>query len=343
MKHFYLPALLLLLLFSSCTIYREYPIEVYKPGELFIPPEIENAAVVYRNFKYPADTLQNFYRKGNELVNANGRQNLDSLLVNACLNELAIHLKNQNVFKEVPVFPYQTFDKHTRKNLTDLPGDVIKQLTGDANAGLLISLETLSTFFSTYPETANTPLTNEVVTVAVWGVYNPANDSRTVRKTLIDTIFWNGYDAEGNLQQNYSPPPRLKALEIASAMAGESFAKHFYASWQTEKRMYSIPPLPDFSEAALHIEEGKWDEAIFLWKKYTNDRNGKTAIHARYNLALAYEMKDELETAQQWLAAAHQLAKSYRDRDNLQMIQIYQKALAKRQKDVGLLERMKRP
>lgn len=335
-----MPALLLLMLFSSCTIYREYRIEVYKPGELVIPAMKENAAVVYRNFKYPGDTLQNFYRKENKLVKANDEDNLDSMLVNACLNELALNLKNKNVYREVPVFPYQTFERHSQENLTDLPGDVISQLTKDANADLLISLETFSLFFSTYPEAFNTPLTNEVVTVAVWGIYNPENGSRMERKTMIDTIYWNGYDAEGNLQQNYRPPPRRKALELAAAMAGESFAKRFYPTWQTEKRMYSVPPLPDFSEAAFFLEEGKWDEAIALWKNYTDDRNGKMAIDARYNLALAYEMKEDLKTAQKWLSEAHKLAKTYRSKNNLQMIQLYQKALDKRQHEILILEQI---
>ncbi len=38
-----------------------------------------------------------------------------------------------------------------------------------------------------------------------------------------------------------------------------------------------------------------------LWKRYADDKNGKMAINARYNLALAYEMKDDLDTAWKWL------------------------------------------
>ncbi len=336
----YLPALLLVLLYSSCTVYHEYQIEVYKPGELLIPPNIENAAVVYRNFKYPGDTLQNYYKDNSQLKEAQNPANIDSLLISSCLNELAFNLKNNNTFSEVPVFPYYTFERHTGEHLPDLPANLVSRLSEDANAGLLITLETYSSFFSTFPVTFGTPQTNEVVSVAVWGIYNPKDGALIERKTMIDTIYWNGYNEEGNSQQNYNPPPRLKALELASAMAGENFAKRFYASWQTENRMYSVPPLPDFSDAAFYLEEGKWDEAIALWRKYTDDRNGKMAIDARYNLALAYEMKDDLEAAEKWLAAAHKLAKSYRSKSNIQMIQLYQKALDKRQRDILILEQL---
>ncbi len=335
-----LQILLPLVLLYSCTVYREYRIEVYKPGELILPTEIKGAAIVYRNFKYIGDTLQSYYRKADQLITANDPPEFDSLLVSACLNELAFNLKNHDLFAEVPVFPYHTFEKHTGEQLTMLPNDVVTRLTADANAGLLISLETYSSFFSAYPESFDVPPTNEVVTVAVWGIYDPAKDTPLERKTMIDTIYWNGIDEQGNFQQNYNPPPRQAALELAAAMAGESFARRFYPDWQTEKRMYSVPPLPDFSDAAYFLEEGNWDEAIVRWKNYTHDRNGKMAIEARYNLALAYEMKDDLETAQKWLAAARQLAESYRSKNNLQMIQLYQKALAQRQKDISALERM---
>lgn len=341
MKLRFLPALLFFVLFSSCTVYREYRIDVYKPGELIIPPQIDNVALLYRNFKYTGDTLQDFYREGMELIRAKNPYNLDSFLVNACLNELAIHLKNQTVFKEVPVFPYHTFDRHTGENLSALPGELISRLSEDSNADLLISLETLSTFFSTHPETFDTPLTNEVVTVTVWGIYDSNKQARIEQKTMIDTIYWNGYDEEGNLQPNYDPPPRMTALELASALAGEKFARRFYATWQTESRMYSVPPLPEFSDAAFYLEEGKWDEAILLWQKYVDGQNGKMAIDARYNIALAFEMKDDLEAARKWLASAYELAKSYRSKSDLQMIHIYQKTLERRQKERLYIELLK--
>jgi len=120
---------------------------------------------------------------------------------------------------------------------------------------------------------------------------------------------------------------------MASALAGENYAKRFHASWETVNRIYSVPPLPDFEQAALYFEEGKWDQAISLWEKYTDDKNGKLAINARYNMALAYELKDNIPLAEEWLKAAYDLAKSYHNQDELEMIRSYQKALETRKKD----------
>ncbi len=329
-----LTALLLLGLFFSCTVYREYPIEVYDPGEVEISPEATNVALVYRNFKYPDDTLLHYFKDNNQLVRAkNDPGNLDSILVNACLEEAATNLKFNSNIREVQIFPYHTFERHTDNQLPDIQGDLIEQITEAANVDLLISLETYSGFFSLYPASTETPEAIEVVSVAVWGIYDPVEKKRVERKTMVDTVFWNGYGDEGDYRESNPLPPRLTALQLASALAGENYAKRFYGSWQTVDRIYSVPPLPDFSEAAYYFEEGKWDRAIALWRRYAEEKNGKMAILARYNLALAHEMKDDIPSAQKWLVAAFDLAQKHRSKKNMQMIQSYQKVLAKRIQD----------
>lgn len=328
------------LLVASCTVYREYPIEVYNPGEANVPPSAKNAAIIYRNFKYEADTLQHYYKNDFQLIKAkNDPKNLDSILAISAINELATDLKSNNVFEKIYIFPWNTFDKHTGDHLIDLPNELVEKVTNASNTDLLIVLETYSSFFSTYPQTFDTPKTNEVITVAVWGIYDPVKKVSRERKSMIDTVFWNGYDEEGNYRKGYTPPPRLAALEMAAALAGKNYSKRFYATWETVNRMYSVPPLPDFADAAFYFEEGKLDRAVALWQKYADDSNGKMAINARYNLALAYELKDDLDTAQQWLTAALDLAAKYKSRKEINSILTYQKILNTRKEKLSKLNR----
>lgn len=336
-----IPVIVLVNLLVSCTVYKEYPIEVYIPGDASVPPSAKNAAIVYRNFKYREDTLQHYYKNDYQLFRAkNDPKNLDSLLVTASINEMAADLKNNNAFEEVYIFPVNIFERHTGDHLTNLPPDLIQKVSQASDADVLIVLETFSSFFSTYPQKFDTPTTNEVITVAVWGIYDPDRKANIERKTMIDTVFWNGYDDEGNYRKGYTPPPRLTALEMASALAGKNYAKRFYATWQIVNRMYSVPPLPDFSDAAFYFEEGKWDQAIALWQKYADDSNGKMAINARYNLALVYELKDDLETADKWLTAALTLASEYKSQNDLNTILTYKKILDSRRKELLKLNRI---
>lgn len=337
MKQILWPAFLIVLFFSSCTVYREYPIDVYKPGEIVVPPNIKSVALVYRNFKYPADTLQHYYKNNYQLRKVkNDPKNLDSILVSYCLNELANKLKEEKTVERINIFP-ELFKPHRGEKLPALNFDMVKRITQSSNTDLLISLETFSYFYSTYPPMDDRPKSNEVITAAVWAIYNPITEKIIDRKTLIDTLFWNGYDENGNYQKKSKLPPRGVALKIAAQMAGEKYAKRFSASWQTVNRMYSVPPLPDFSDAATYIEKGEWDNAILLWKRYANEKNGKMAINARYNIALGYEMKDQIELALKWLNSAQQLALSYKSREDLKMIASYKKELVSRIKDINRL------
>ena len=327
----------LILATTSCTVYKEYPIDVYKPGAIAVPPNVKNIAMISRNFKYNNDTLQHYYKVDNTIKKAKGDpENLDSMLVNYCLNELALNLKNKNNYNRIHIFP-EVFKPHSGSKLPSIDFDLINKLTTETETDLVISLETFSYFYSEYYSGTGIPKPREVITGSVWAVYDPAAKKIIERKTMIDTLYWNAYDDKGNYQKNSKLPPRLTALKIATQMAGENYSKRFFASWENVKRMYSVPPPPDFAAAEKYLLKGDWDNAIMLWKRYAADKNGKMAINARYNLALAYEMKDDLNSAIQWLAAAQQIAADYRSKDNLKMIAAYQKVLAQRKKEIERL------
>lgn len=329
---------ILLSTITSCTVYKEYPIEIYRPGEIAYSPETKNVAIVYRNFKYSGDTLQHYYKDDFRLRKAKqDPAELDSILVNMCMSELAKNLKEKGTFSEIRIFP-ELFEPHSGRKLPALNMDLVQQVASTTQTDLVISLETYSSFYSEYSSTAEIPTkSNEVITAAVWAVYNPVEQKLIERKTMIDTIFWNGYDAEGNYQRNAKLPPRLTALKIASQMSGENYSKRFFASWQNVKRMYSVPPLPDFAAADECVQKGKWDDAILLWKRYADDSNGKMAINARYNLALGYEMKDDFEMAERWLNSAQSIAADYKSKEDLKMILQYQQLLKKRKNDIARL------
>ena len=334
--------LILIIFFSitSCTVYKEYSIDIYKPGEIAIPSTAKNVAIVYRNFKFSNDTLQHYYKDDYQLIKvANDPKELDSIMVSYCMQELAKNLKEKNLFDRIHIFP-ELFTAHYGDKLPTLNFDVVNKLTSETNTDVLISLETFSYFYSEYYAENNIQNPREVITAAVWAVYDPNVQKLIERKTMIDTVFWNGYDNNGNYDQNSKLPPRLTALKIASLLAGENYSKLFFASWVKANRIYSIPPLPDFEAAEMYLKKNDWDSAILLWRRYADDKNGRMAINARYNLALAYEMKDELTTAKQWLEGALQIATSYRSKDDIKRIMEYKKILDQRQKDIQKLNEM---
>ena len=89
--------IILTVLSTACTVYKDFPIDVYKPGEVSVPSNAKNLVLVYRNFKYPTDTLQHYYKDNYQLKKAADNSNLDSVLVVSCLKELAQNLKSMNL------------------------------------------------------------------------------------------------------------------------------------------------------------------------------------------------------------------------------------------------------
>ncbi len=329
----------LIIIFSSCTVYKEYTIDVYKPGQINVPQDVENIALVYRNFKYKNDTLQHYYKHDYQLKKATrDPKNLDSILVHFCLNELALNLK-KNQFNRIHIFP-ELFTRHTGTKLPAIDFKIIDKLTTETNTDLVISLETYSYFYTEFSADRNTPNPREVITANVWAVYDPMANRLLERKTMIDTLYWNTFDENGASVKSNKLPPRTTALKIASQMAGENYSKRFFASWETVGRMYSMPPPSDFEIAEKYLLKGDWDNAITIWQRYAEEDNGKLAIHARYNLALAYEMKDDLETSIKWLNAAKKVASDYRSKDDLKAIESYNRVLLQRQKDILRLNSM---
>jgi hypothetical protein len=332
--------LLSVLVLSSCTVYKEYPIDIYKPGEAYLPPDAKNIALVYRNFKYENDTLQHYFKDNRMLQKAkNDPVKLDSTLAAICLNELALNLKNENKERKISIYT-DFFKPHKAAKMPVLNTSVVNNLVETMDADFVIMLETYSYFYTEYEGEQGIPKPREVITANVWSAYNPVLQKITDRKTLIDTVFWNALDEAGNIDKKSKLPPRLSALKIASQLAGENYAKRYLAAWVNTKRSYSIPPLPDFEMAEKYIQKGDWDNAILLWKRYADDKNGKLSINARYNLAFGYEMKDDIDSAIQWITAAKQSAESYKNRSDLKLIEQYNKVLIQRKKEVERLNQM---
>jgi hypothetical protein len=331
----YLLLLFTLIALSSCTIYKDFPIDVYKPGEVGLPPNAKKIAIVSRNFKYTNDTLQNYYKSDYRLMKdkKNESLNIDSLAVSKALERLASGLQEGGKFEKIETLPYNTIKAHRGEKLSTFNWDLVNNLATPVNADLLISLETLSYFFSSYNSNDTVdPPSNEVITAAVWGIYDPSTKKLIDRKQMVDTISWNGFDEETQTRK-YNLPQRIDAIKLACEIVGENYAKRLTPSWQKVYRMYTIPPIEDFRKAAEYFEGGKWDDAINLWAIYTPEKFRKLAIYARYNIAMGFEIKDEIDKALNWITKAETMAISIKSLEDLKMVELYKKILIQRLAD----------
>ncbi len=268
-------AILGLMMLSACTIYQTVPIEILRAEEARLPGNVSRIGWLYRNFKYAGDTLQHYYRVGDHLRRDVVHQpvNIDSLAATACLASAARSFSENGIAGEAVFFPWDMMPRASGEKLGPLPASLVKKLAEPAQAGVIISLETFSWFYSRFPEDSQGEEARQVELAGVWAVYDAATGRLRENKAMVDTVYWNVETGEGKL------PPRVPAIELAADHFGESFAKRFYSEWITTDRLMIIPPLEAFRQAAELAGEQDWEGAREIWKRYAPETVRETCHH----------------------------------------------------------------
>lgn len=333
-KSYYLCLIFLAFLFSSCTVYRDLPIEVLKPGAFSLPTD-SRISLSYRNFNYNNDTLENYLKKDGVPVfdNGHGEENIDSLISMKSLGYLSQFLQDHKVVSDIHIHGYNYLPATSGEHLAPLNPEIIRNVAHNSETDFVISLETLSYLYSTYsPGTASQSC--DVVVAGIWSIYNGKSGKIISHVPAVDTLYWNRFDDMGNRQQI---PPRLVALEMAAEEYTDTFGRKFITDWITTKRIVIIPPVEEFRQATEAAFNHDWDIAEGLWLRYSHERFGRLAFSARFNLALKSELSDDLDAAMKWMDDAEVIALRYKTRTDLDLVKYYRSILQERLADMDKL------
>lgn len=326
--------LLLMPVFFACTIYEPIPIEVMRSSEIRLPMEGKQIALLYRNFKFPGDTLQHYYRDGEYLrkVKENQDSHLDSLAVISCLQGAAEVLVSKGSGPAPSVYPIDMMPEVTGEKIPALPPTLVRKIVRPSGADYLISLETFSYFYARFPGNQMEDEFRQVVLAGLWAVYDGHSGGVVDSRQMVDTLYWNKSHADGAGKELL--PPRIPAIQLAAGVFGENYASKFHAGWIKVDRTMIIPPLEEFRLAAAYATEQKWNKAKEIWERFARDHFGKLAITAWYNLALASEINDDLEKAAGYIDKAYETALVYKNKNELQRVLRYREIIGTRLKEI---------
>ncbi len=328
--------ILLLLIASSCTVYKDYPIDILSPAEVDLANNIQNIAVLSANFRPMRDTSMYYYSDYEKVNLSSETQNLlHMMMTSRSLKSFSQAVSLNERFANIEVMPYNYVPLHFGDSLLAFTPAYIKEICDAYHVDAVVVLEVLSFKYSEFGTVyRSSPETNEVSTIALWRIYNPTNNAFLDQKIMIDTVFWNSNE---DTWETLNAPNMNIACGIAAEIAGENYAKRITSNWEKVNRMYLVPPLEDFKKADGYLNEGKWENAIQLWGKYTDKKYGKLAIHANYNMALAYEMKDEIDQALKYINKSLEQVISLRSNKDIMMVSKYQMVLNERKADLAKL------
>lgn len=137
-------------------------------------------------------------------------------------------------------------------------------------------------------------------------VYLPGRRAPMVSLSPIDSIYWEEAGNETYVRSHLIAPHEV--VQQASDFAGTLLVKRLIPSWETAQRSYVTGGSVNMRDAAVYIREDNWTEAIKLWEREYKSAKGKKKFYAAYNLALGYEMTDQLRTASEWAEKAREQA-----------------------------------
>ena len=284
----------LLLILNSCVSYEKFSIEVFKPAEVRLTPDVKKIAIISRNLKYELDTLQNYQVKNHRLIKDKIRLNTDSLAITTCLDSLSGKLLAQNQFDMVEIIPINTFAVTRVKEIRPAQNEWYKRISEKTGADVLILLDMFSCFYSQEDVDSN-PVVN-VITSNIWSVYSARDQKIVNRFSQVDTLYWDGTDENGKYKK-LRIPDKKNAISLAAGVIGENYAKHILPAWVKVERNFMQSRNPELQKAVKLAASGKWDEASAIWQVYSESKGKRNQVIALYNLALASEMNGNVDRA----------------------------------------------
>ena len=140
-------------------------------------------------------------------------------------------------------------------------------------------------------------------------VYMPTLEGQIPTVHFIDSLYWEGFDiSDGMAYAEFVVPHAENALKELVVYAADKMTFVLTPHWVTQERWYytfssSIP-----REAEVFASQAKWEEAIAKWDVFYNSTKKKVEkAKAASNIALGYEMMDDIETARDWVLIAEKL------------------------------------
>ena len=140
-------------------------------------------------------------------------------------------------------------------------------------------------------------------------VYLPTLDGQIPTVQYIDSLYWEGFDiSDGKAFAEFVIPHAESALKELAIYAADKMTYVLTPHWITQERWYYTLPSSTVREAEAFADQAKWEEAIAKWDSFYNSSKNKVdKAKIASNIAMGYEMLDDIVTAHEWVLIAEKL------------------------------------
>lgn len=312
------------LLLTSCGSLQSVSLEQMQAADISFPAQVRKVAVINNMPVVPAQG-----RRGDISPELEGDGKVAA-------EALAEQIANVNYFDQVVICDsaFRANDSVPRANVVFKP-DEVKTLAADLGVDMIFSFDRVhiqtrpgTIFYADlmYPVDAIDAIISPVIRI-----YIPNRDEPLFLVAKQDSVSW-----------EYTPfLSDTLIVREASEFAALIPMDHLLPHWREVTRYYYDGGNVEMRDAAVSLRENDWEGARKLWMQAYEKRKGKQKMRAAFNIALSYEVEDDVPTAKEWVEKALKLATPASDDHHI--ISLYSAALRDREAKLTQLKlQMKR-
>jgi tetratricopeptide (TPR) repeat protein len=331
-----------LLLLSGCQSIEQLTIDYMEPAKVSFPDELKKVGIVNN---VPEDLPNRLARSFTDTPNMESgglshTTNYYNGLTSYAMESLAHAIADEEYFEQVVICDSVLRANDTQLQAGGLTMDEVNYLINYLDVDVLLSLESLqmrevrdllySPDFGLYVGAVN------VAVRPILNIYLPGRDSQVATINMTDSIYWDEVGNSITYVKNHLINQE-EMLKQASDYAGALPVKNLLPHWESADRFFFTNGNLKVRDGVVYARENQWEKAAELWEQaYAGTKSKKKQFYAAYNLALAYEMMDDIEKSFQWVSTA--LEKSQGNATNQFLAQQYYKELQKRHSNVAILD-----
>lgn len=300
------------LILSSCSGIKYLTVETREPAQVTLPYNVMRVAVVNNVVEQPADIGHNLWSIGSVTDNK-VKASSDSIAI-YYTEALAQFLNDENYFQRVTFYNDQIRNDKDFFQEKLLDPEKMNEIRRETSADAIISLdrliiETIKKEHFRQQGYTYSELTGKINSTI--RVYLPTMEGKIPRVQFTDSLHWVGFDIQdGRAYSQEMLPSREEAMKNLAVTAAEKMTYVFAPHWERQDRWYYTSSSKLMREGETFVKRAEWLNAINKWEEYYNtssNRNKGNKAKAASNIALAYEMLDDMEEAYKWATEANNL------------------------------------
>ncbi len=302
--------LLSLLLLGSCSGIKYLTVETREPAQVRLPSEVLSIAVANNAVTQPIHIGHTIQRVGHS---TSDKTTASSDSIPFYLTEaLTQFLEEEDYFHRVHFIADGLRNDSDFFREDPLLPEKLNKIRRETGAQAVISLDKLILETHTreyYRQQGYNygQMTGKIESLI--RVYLPTMEGKIPAVYFSDSLKWEGFDIRNeNAYAEYMLPSREEAMKELVVRAAEKLTYVFVPHWEMQDRWYYTLPSSLMREGEVYAKAADWQRAIEKWENF-HDKSSRKIDRAKAanNIALAYEMLDEMEQSLEWATRANEL------------------------------------